>query len=457
MSPRYGKETGLPLTAGLHMTFHPHGLSSFNMMLGGQKLQINFPLNNLLNLEDRVNGDNVDVSLEIDPSAIIIQTNKGVSEWSPISVQFREIHVSGGASVRWDGKQVLTRFRLRSNVQPDGTSSPVLILEALVLPSGTWDAVDQPLKKKLSANGSMAIRLWNTNCRWCSPTPRKKLPTLPGVYRHSFETPLPNELSYRWYLQAILRRMDEGGEIPDRESFLAYYANPYLNKGNTYNITCWLPYPFIHVMDTATTEPGTSQIRHSSFTRKGRVIQRSRPVATQKFNPLCRSVGLSSSALPVDTPPHLRFLAGNLFNASISSSTSKGYATVYSHISKLELELGRRLSCPLNGKDYNLLLVYLINKGIQPATVKTYLSGTRRLSLAHGVMSPPQQTDLAKAIIKGHENLSRNPVKAVSTSTHRPISIPLLRILGHTAYSHCKYNEFDQLCFCASNKNIAQG
>lgn len=447
MPLRYGKESGIPLTAGLHMTFQPHGLSAFNALLGGQKIQINFPLNNLLNLEDRVNGDNVDVSLEINPSAIIIPVNKGVSEWSPISTQFREIHLSGGASVRWDEKQVLTRFRLRSNILPDGTSNPVLILEALVLPSGTWDAVDLPLKKKLSANGSMAIRLWSTNCRWYSSIPGKKLPTLPGVYRHSFETSLPDELSYRWYLQAILRRMDEGGEIPDRDSFLSYYASPFINKGNTYNITCWLPYPFIHVMDTATNEPGTSQTKVSSFTKNGRVIRRAQPVANQKFNSLRKSVGLSPSALPMDTPPHLRSLAGNLFNASIASSTAKNYATVYAHILKLEQELGRQLSWPLNGKEYNLILVYLINKGIQPATVRNYLSGTRRLSLAHGVMSPPQQTDLAKAIIKGHENLSRNPIKAVATSTHRPISVALLRVLGHTAFSRLKNDDFDQLCF----------
>ena len=430
------------------MTFQPQGLSSFNALLGGPKLQIKFPLDNLLHLEDRVNGNNVDVSLEVDPSAIKFLTNKGVSEWSPISTQFREIHVSGGASVRWDDKQVLSRFRLKPNVQLDGTSSPVLILEAIVLQSGTWDAIDMPLKKKLSASASMAISLWSTNCCWLSSTPKKRLPTMPGIYRDmSYETPLPSELSYRWYLQAILRRMDEGGEIPDRDSFVAYLANPYHSKGNTYNTTCWLPYPFVHVMDTATSAPGTSQAIVSSFTRNGRVIHRPRPIASQKFNPLRKNLNLCPSALPTDTPPHLRSLAENLFNASIASSTAKSYATVHSHISKLEHSLGRKLAWPLSGQDSNLLLVYLVDKGIQHTTVKNYLSGTRRLALAHGVMSPPPQTDLAKAIIKGHENLSRNPVKAVANSTHRPISIPLLRVLGHSANSASKYDKFDQLCF----------
>ena len=81
-----------------------------------------FPLDNLFRLEDRVNGDRAEVAVQINPNKIIFSDNNGVSSWLPITTQFKDIHVSEGATVRWDANQVLTRFRLRSNLLDDGTS-----------------------------------------------------------------------------------------------------------------------------------------------------------------------------------------------------------------------------------------------------------------------------------------------------------------------------------------------
>ena len=150
-------------------------MSGFQVLIGGPTTMAKFPLDNLLRLEDRVNGDKAEVTVEINPNKIILSDNSGVSSWLPITTQFRDIHVSEGSTVRWEGKEVLTRFRLKSNLLDDGTSKPSLLLEAVVLPSGTWAAVPLPDQITLSHNASSAIKLWSKDCAWISPLPTNKL------------------------------------------------------------------------------------------------------------------------------------------------------------------------------------------------------------------------------------------------------------------------------------------
>ena len=133
-------------------------MSSFNVMMGGPTMRATFPLDNFFRLEDRVNGEASEVTVEVNPNKIIFLTNKGVSGWVPITTQFKDVHISNGATVRWDSNQVLTRFRLKSNLVNDSTTKPILLLEALVLSSGTWSAVPKTAQMTLSANSSSAIR-----------------------------------------------------------------------------------------------------------------------------------------------------------------------------------------------------------------------------------------------------------------------------------------------------------
>ena len=74
-------------------------------------------------------------------------------------------------------------------------------------------------------------------------------------------------------------------------------------------------------------------------------------------------------------------LTSKLFNASIAKTTARSYSTAAAHISKLESELGRKFSWPLSPTDSNLLLAFLLSKGVKPNTFRLYLSGTRRLAI----------------------------------------------------------------------------
>ena len=75
------------------------------------------------------------------------------------------------------------------------------------------------------------------------------------------------------------------------------------------------------------------------------------------------------------------------------------------------------------------------------------MSGTKRMAMARGVQSPAPQPELSKTILKGYENLQRNPVKSVLSANHRPVSIHFLRLLGHACNKFWKGDDFDKLSF----------
>ena len=129
-----------------------------------------------LNPEHRENGgDDAEVVMRFKPTALKFRTNKSMTDWQPIST-VPGLYVTDGATVDWDTNQVLVRFRVRaSNYEEDST--PVLMLEALVLDSGTWEGVPKTKKKTMSGDRSLAILLWAAECAWYSPLPQHKLPT----------------------------------------------------------------------------------------------------------------------------------------------------------------------------------------------------------------------------------------------------------------------------------------
>ena len=136
-----------------------------------------------------------------------------------------------------------------------------------------------------------------------------------------------------------------------------------------------------------------------------------------------------------------------MFNASLAASSRKVYGSVIPHMRKLETELSRTFTWPLSEQDSNLLLAHMLSKGLSPDIIRTYLLGAQQIALAEGVPSPPSQSDLFKTMLKGYENLTRNPIKAVAEATHRPVSIPFLRLLGHVANNFWKTNLNNKQCF----------
>ena len=107
---RHG-ETG-PLTAALHMTLNKRGLHQYDLIIGGEEVTAQFPLHMFLNLEHRENGsDDAKVVMRFKPMALNFRPNKSMTDWVPILI-IPGLYITKGATVDWDSKQVLVRYRL---------------------------------------------------------------------------------------------------------------------------------------------------------------------------------------------------------------------------------------------------------------------------------------------------------------------------------------------------------
>jgi len=242
-----------PLTAAVHLALGQRGVDAYSLIVGGAQIIAKFPLSNFYGLEERNHGpDDAAVVCKINPASIILPPNKCVSDWKPITTQFPDLHLEAGASVDWDTKQILVRYRLRITMSED-SNKPVLILEGLVLPTGTWEGVAESKKETLSSDFSSALRLWGSeNCAWYSSLPPHKLPTAPGISRVSMVVPLPTELEYRWFIHTVLHRCSGGKSVESKQEFESYVEKPY-PTGTAPFTTCFLPFPF-GTVETVTTD-----------------------------------------------------------------------------------------------------------------------------------------------------------------------------------------------------------
>ena len=188
------------MTAGLHVELSHDGPSATNLVVGKANKTVKFPLSIFLHLENRESrNDEALVELVINPPTISFPPNKFVTDWQPITEMFRDLHVTNGAIVRWSEKQVLCRFRFRSNIKKEGSSRPTLLLEALVLSTGTWAAVPESKKQLLSMDRSLAIKLAAVAMSWYSPI------TAMGYSRLFVDVPVPEEFRYRWIIQVAMK------------------------------------------------------------------------------------------------------------------------------------------------------------------------------------------------------------------------------------------------------------
>ena len=447
------------LTAAVHVTWSRGGATSYCFLTGGPRTEVKVPLSSFLGLENRERGPNeAELFFTFDPASIEFMDNKSVTDWTCIKSRFPDLHISHGAMMNLD--VIMVRFRIRANLSDDGTSRPSLLLEAIVIDDdGTWESVPVPKKKAVSGATSSAILLWNGDIEWCFPAQESKLLTTAGIMKSAFGFATPGEFRYRWSLQVALYRSDQGKSVASREEFVSYWQNPTPTYADPSPVF-WLPYPFRRTPFSSSDKGRDSTMYYVSFNRNGRSISRQSlrvkvplPSKPAKYNTQPGTIRLQDDALPADTPLYLKEAAQGLFNASITVKTGKGYESTVNRVKLLEELIGRQFSWPLSEGDLALFMTYLVETGgvkgkkLRPRTVRKHLSGIKRISLSMGAPMPKKLPGLTKALMKGNENLCRNPVKAVADSKNRPVSIPFLRFLAHAVSKHWKGRQEDGLTF----------
>ena len=72
---------------------------------------------------------------------------------------------------------------------------------------------------------------------------------------------------------------------------------------------------------------------------------------------------------------------------------------------------------PPSEQEMIFLVSFLINKNLEPNTIKNYLSGIRYYLLSMGLANPPPWPQLAVQLLAGYEKSKINPVLAASKKT----------------------------------------
>ena len=152
---------------------------------------------------------------------------------------------------------------------------------------------------------------------------------------------------------------------------------------------------------------------------------------------------LVSSALPEHTPEEYVSRAKESFSCSVSRNTMSNYATAVRHKLEAEAKLGRSFSLPMSNEERAFYTTFLIGKNVKKATIAGYLTAIRFYELSQGAQVPALNTELTKHLLKGHENLQRDPKKAVLDRQRRPITGSMLRLLGHSIASSIT-SEYEQ-------------
>ena len=141
---------------------------------------------------------------------------------------------------------------------------------------------------------------------------------------------------------------------------------------------------------------------------------------------------MSVNALPVGTPESVVNRAKAVFSCSLSKNTQNNYATAIRHLYSAEAKLGRKFSIPMTEAERTYFTLFLIERGVKRATISGYLSALKHYELSKGVPKPSENSSLVKHLLTGHENLQRDPGRAILQKQRRPITGQILKLLGHS-------------------------
>ena len=153
---------------------------------------------------------------------------------------------------------------------------------------------------------------------------------------------------------------------------------------------------------------------------------------------------LSRLALPTEAPKELVENAVRNFSCSITVNTQAGYATGARAYIDAEKALGRPFSFPPTEQEMVFLVSFLINKGLEPATIKSYLSGIRFYLLSMGATNPPVLPPLAGQLLSGYEKSKFNPTLLATKKTRRPITVEMLKLLEHAIATQTRWSDYEK-------------
>ena len=373
-------------TVALWLQFADNEYRTHEFMLGGPALNIKFALSKMMGLSGK--DENVDVSIEVDPSSLRFRRGSCVSTWKTIGTMFQG-KIDTSKDMDWTtGPQLLTRFRIIADDTCAATGKSELVLEAIVMPEDqTFEGLAPDVRQKLERGGSRTFLLWSTRAEWYLPSAKIGLMTTPGISLKD-EGEAPSDPVIRWALHWALDLTRKRGHVTTAQEWEPYLKNPTIARSSK------VPYSFVVSTtkkpqfakpsgETCSHVPAVgirnqaSLIKITQGKRKGLVLDLDRrrkyekrvvlpqDTAPAKYNPEPHPLlELERNALPPETSEEIFKRAKENFSASISGGTQTVYACTARHVLEAERILGKKFASPPSEKDQLYFLTYL-QAGVQ--------------------------------------------------------------------------------------------
>ena len=153
---------------------------------------------------------------------------------------------------------------------------------------------------------------------------------------------------------------------------------------------------------------------------------------------------LSRLALPPEADNTFVKKAINSFSTSVTVQTQTGYASAARAYIQAENALGRPFSLPPTDQEMIFLMSFLINKNLEPSTIRNYLSGIRFYLFSMGLANPPALPQLANQLLAGYEKDKINPQLKAAKKTRRAITIEMLKLLEHSIACQDVWSDFEK-------------
>ena len=172
-------------TVALHCAVKKNASHAFTFIVGGEDLDVQFPMSAFLGLEGKNAGkaDTI-ISLKQDTAGIKFRKNSHVTSWEKIQEAHRSSISSPGALIDWEmGPQCYVRWKFRAN---NASNKPGavgrLILESMILPADqSMDSLPLATKQELKRGRAGTILLWETSVELYKPDSVLGWATTPGL------------------------------------------------------------------------------------------------------------------------------------------------------------------------------------------------------------------------------------------------------------------------------------
>ena len=153
---------------------------------------------------------------------------------------------------------------------------------------------------------------------------------------------------------------------------------------------------------------------------------------------------LSRLALPPEANNTFVRKAITNFSTSVTANTQTSYASAARAYIQAENSLGRPFSLPPTDQELIFLVSFLINKDLEPNTIKNYLSGIRFYLFSMGLPNPPPLPQLANQLLAGYEKSKINPLLTACKKERRAITVEMLKLLEHSIACHTSWSDFEK-------------